>query len=195
MSWKRRAIITKMNIDQVTRRLGEVYRNWKDSEKEKNKLREEFFELASQSFDDNTRATKVVHVGKIGTYDAAREYAIHKNPFWTVTEIHLEEDEYFVRMEEDFTLKPFAFVNQEDGMVYQRTVVEGEVLLDDERMKVEDPELWKEITVEKVVEEILPFEELRPETLDKLSEYLYQGKPTVKFLAPRAAREDELERE
>lgn len=181
-----------MSIEEITKQLGEAYRGWKDNEIEKNRLKEEFFDLASRSFDRQDRATKVVHCGDVGNAQAAREFALKQNPFWKIIGIHMQDDLYWVGMEEDVTLKPFAFVNKEDGMVYQRTVVEGPVLLDDERMKAENPELWQAISREKTVVEVIPFEELDPEVLEQLSGYLYQGQPTVKFLAPRPAREDEL---
>lgn len=120
------------------------------------------------------------------------------------------------------TFTPYTFVNKEDGKVYQRQVSAGSAYVDDERLQEEDPDLWLKVTEvpnrgvladllyecgvdhEEVDDRIDYFwpdserqlrdlESLDADTLAALSEYIYEGKPTVKLAAPRKAKAEELE--
>ena len=129
-------------LNEVTTLLGSSYKKMKESEKEKNRLKEEFFRMI-----DN----------RVGEGEA------------------------------------FEYVNKTDGLVYSRQISNGAPLLDDERLREEDPELWDQITYIPEPERTLkPLDELDPELLAKVGSYLITGRVTTKLGAPRKAKPEEL---
>lgn len=70
-----------------------------------------------------------------------------------------------------------------DNVKVRRQIVEGDIMLDDERLQNEDPALWKTIT--RPIRELVDMDELSEDIREELREYLYQGKPRVKLLPPK----------
>lgn len=105
---------------------------------------------------------------------AEKEKNRWKNEFFRMIDNEVGED------------KPFEFVNESDGFLYSRQISQGAPSLDDEKLKREDPELWEEITYVPEPERILrPLEELDPDQIAKLGDYLVPGKKMNKLAAPK----------
>jgi len=127
---------------EITTLLGTAYRNAKKFEKEKNSLRDEFFQMVDVQIGDK---------------------------------------------------ESFEYVNRHDGYVYSRQMNVGSPTLDDERLQKEDPQLWEDITYIPEPERTLrPLEDLTPEQLARIGDYLLKGKSVAKLAAPRKAKPEEL---
>jgi hypothetical protein len=174
----------------ITRELGSAYKEAKKWDNSKTEFRKKFFELANQSHE--TLAEKIVFVNANSLAEAIFE-SEKLYPDWTPLSATETENGYDVRIKENADFKPFTFVNPEDGMVYQKQVVSGPVMLDDERFKKDYPDLYEAVThVPEPKRELRPFEELSDAQISILQEYVYEGKPIVKLAAPRKLKEDEL---
>ena len=89
-------------------------------------------------------------------------------------------------------------VNHDDGNIYRRNISQAGPSLDDERLKQENPKLWKRITEERevpatVVRALKDLETLPDKDLAAMQEYFVPGPMTVKLDAPRKAKPDELD--
>lgn len=105
---------------------------------------------------------------------AEKEKNHWKNEFFRMIDNEVGED------------KPFEFVNESDGFLYSRQISQGAPSLDDEKLRKEDPELWEEITHVPEPERVLkPLEELDPDQIAKLGNYLVPGKKMNKLAAPK----------
>jgi len=174
----------------ITKKLGSTYAEAKKWDNNKSELRKKFFEIADKQHE--VLAEKIIATSADSLADAISK--VEKlYPDWKVlsaTEIH---GTYDVRIQEDPKYKPFTFVNPDDGMVYQKQVVSGAVMLDDERFKEDHPMLYEIVThIPEPKRELRPLDELSDEQIAILQDYIYEGKPVVKLAAPRKAKEDEL---
>lgn len=184
-----------MNSDlgEVTKALGEHYREWKAAEKSKNESKTEFFEVATEKIRDEDRPTKVVTLYGPDE-DTARARCLRYYPTWKIKAISKVEDgEHSFLLEEDPDYAPYTYVNPEDGMVYSRQVAAGKLHLDDDLLKEQDPELYERVTHIPQERQLKPFEELSDDDTAAVQDYIYEGKPTVKLGAPRKAKPEELE--
>lgn len=180
-------------LKEVTAMLGSDYKFWKAAERDKNDMKDRFFELATEALQQETLATDVL-VLEAKDADEAEELAKKQRPRYKIVKLHKKGDQWVVIVEEDPALTPFIYVNPEDGMVYQRQVVEGSPMLDDERLQEEAPDLWEEITyIPEPERKLKPLDTLTGEQLAALQPFLYSAKPSVKLAAPRKAKPEELE--
>jgi hypothetical protein len=187
---------TNNRLQEVTSLLGSDYKTWKTAEKDKNTQKDKFFELATEALEQETLATVALEI-EADSYESAEELAHSQYPRYRVIKVVKGDDNLWViTMEEDPALKPFVYVNRDDKMVYQRQVVEGSPMLDDERLQEEAPELWEEITyVPEPERKLKSFDQLSAEQLAAVQPFLYSAKPSVKLAAPRKAKPEELEDE
>lgn len=213
-------------IDSTTRILGRVHFERDKYDKKKKRLRDEWFQEASATFSPEALARKTVKV-PLDCQDNPEDYATLYHPGWRVVEV--VEDS--VLIEEDPEFKPFVQIVMFDspqeilddkdnpvlryGYVITRSIVSGQMLIDDERVIVNDPELWQEVTEWANYELILrlevfnadiwnelaeldwprqvkPVESLTPGQIARLQPYLYEGPKTAKLLV-RYAKENESE--
>lgn len=180
------------NLQGITNKLGSSYDMWKVWEKEKEATKKEFFNEVTKLLSEETPA-QILEEVYASDADVARERAAKKFPRFKVLDVILDKPGvYRVALEENPAYRSFQYVNEDDGMIYQKTVVEGSAILDDDRIKEEDPEFWEEISFVPTDRQLKPLEELSSTQLAKLAEYMYAGKPTVKLTAPRKAKEEEL---
>lgn len=210
------------DLADLTTKLGKAYKKWKDGEKEKDKLRKQFFDAVTEAAAEDLDE-KVIDV-ELAESDTIEAYVERQHPGWNLDEYRVNEDgatEAILVI--DPAYKPFVYVNAADGMVYQRQVVSGGQVLDDERLRAEDPDLWIEITeipnfsdIVDIALEILPegtrrgiekrvnqnwkgervlrnLDDLNPEVQTRLQQYIHPGKPSVKLAAPKKATEEQLE--
>lgn len=177
-------------LTDLTRKLGEVYTEAKKWDAQKFEYRKKFFELADKF--QGVLAEKVVLVNADSLVDAIQE-AEKLYAGWTPLSATQVKNGFDVHLKEDPKYKPFSYVNPDDNMVYQKQVVAGPVLLDDEKFKKDYPDLYEIVThVPEPKRELRPLEELSDAQISILQEYVYEGKPTIKLAAPRKVKENEL---
>jgi len=177
-------------LAELTYKLGEVYTEAKKWDTQKSEYRKKFFELIDTLH--GTLAEKVVLINAESLADAIFE-SEKLYPGWTLLSATQVENGFDVHLKEDPKYKPFSYVNPDDGMIYQKQVVAGPVMLDDERFKKDYPDLYEIVTyVPKPKRELRPLEELSDAQISILQEYVYEGKPIVKLAAPRKIKENEL---
>lgn len=130
-------------IKEVTAEFGEAYTDAKDVIKDKDRLQKEFFALATDTLTNQTLSTKTVEfdIEKYGATNV-KEWVAQHHPGWRFVEVH---DGKLV-IEEDPALLAFSYINPDDLTIYARTTAQGSPMLDDERLKTEDPELWEQIS-------------------------------------------------
>lgn len=179
------------DLGSVTTKLGEAYRQWKDGEKEKEKLRKKFFDLARQENSKNL-AQKSITIDTQNE-DEAREYIAREYPTWDVEKLEEKNNGYRAIIRESPNYRDFVFSNDDDGYVYRYQVTEGATLVDDERLQSEQPDLWESISAEVVTRVLKPLDELTDDQLAKLQDYVYKGKPQVKLAPPRPIKDEDLE--
>lgn len=187
-----------MPLDAVCTLLGAHYADWKFAEKEKNKFKDMFFAYATERSGASEEVLVTVYGRGISEADAI-ERAEKYNPRFGVDVIRPSKDGWEAIMVTRPEYTSFLYVNGDANvsprMVYQRQVVDGPPLLDDERMAADDPDLYAEITFELPWGErvVRPLHSLDASTLMRVQGYIYKGKPTVKLPAPRPATEEELD--
>lgn len=133
------------DLTAITRDLGKAYKKWKAGEKEKERYRKKFFDAVTSVSADDLDEKLITVVLKEG--DTIEAYVERQHPGWTLDDVREYDDG---RIEAiliaDPAFVPFTFVNPDDGMVYKRQISSGGQVLDDERLRAENPELWLAIT-------------------------------------------------
>lgn len=183
------------SIEQATTDLGVHYKAWKSNEALKDADKKRFFALITKLCASDYEPDQIlVAVTNVLTLDEASARAEKYNPRYCIDESREAENGFEFIMLERPEFMPFLYVNVADEMVYQRQVTDGSQVLDDDRLQVEDPGLYKAVTFELPwgVRMVRPFDSLTPEQLGAISDYIYRGKPTVKLPAPRPAKDEEL---
>jgi hypothetical protein len=177
-------------LAELTQKLGVVYTEAKKWDTQKSEYRKKFFELADKF--QGALAEKIVLVTADSLANAIVE-AEKTYASWTPLSATQVKGGFDVHLKEDPKYKPFSYVNSDDNMVYQKQVVAGPVILDDERLKKDNPTLYEEVTyMPEPKRELRPLNELSDEQIVILQDYIYEGKPVVKLAAPRKIKEDEL---
>lgn len=151
--------------EQIASELGEVYWFWKDAEHEKEKLRKEFFQAVTDSFDVEDLAEKTVSLPEHVAEDELAEYAEQYHPGWklvksTGIKLLLREDPALKAGVQTVLFRSVDEATEEEGItgVYDRkgvwhpgyvvtkSIVGGSALIDTERMQSYDPDLWDELS-------------------------------------------------
>jgi hypothetical protein len=180
------------DLRNLTRELGTHYDQWKESEKRKNHLRDEFFHQINEELKQEVPPQIVVEFPtddeEAALRQAQRQYIRHR-----VVSTAPVEGGFQVILEEDAELRPFTYINEADGRVYQRIISEGSPTLDDDSLQEENPALWEAITEEVTERKLRPLEQLTPEQLEQLQPYISMPKPQVRLAAPRKAKDEELD--
>lgn len=178
----------------ITTKLGSAHATSKKAEKELKESRSEFFVAVDDEIVENeTLARQTISVPEGLDAEA---YVKQFHPGWRVVDSGSKAHTYII--EEDPAFKKFVYVNHEDGNVYRRNVSQAGPSLDDDRLKEENPELWKRITEVKVVPRqrvrvLKDLETVSNKDLAEMQEYFVPGPMTVKLDAPRKAKPDELD--
>jgi hypothetical protein len=179
------------DLSQITKDLGSTHKSSKELEKKLKDCRAKFFEAVDeQILSSETLARQTITVPEDVEPEA---YVKQFHPGWRVVDPGSKEHTYII--EEDPSFKKFVYVNHDDGNVYRRNVSQAGPSLDNERLKEEDPDLWKRISVSKVqrVRVLKDMEEISNKDLAAMQEYFVPGPMTVKLDAPRKAKPDELD--
>lgn len=220
------------DLDTLVRELGEVYFIRKEADDEQKKYRNEFFEAATEATKEEVLARLVVQTPQDITSEAeARAYAERYYPGYVAGEVtHKKGSGWSVSIEEDPALKTFEYAVEVEGGIEDakgnthpgyrivRTSRAGSAVLDDERLREKDPDLWNEITTIEnydLIEDLLyqgnvdrddidalidssglprvlkPIEDLEPEDVEKIKPYMHEGPRSV-ALNVYYAKEEEL---
>lgn len=179
-------------LNDLTRRLGENYDRYKEYERAKNGLRDQFFDKVTEELSDEI-APQIVAEYETDDEEQALRQAQRQYVRHSVVGTARTESGYQVVLQEDPALRPFEYVNPSDGRVYRRIISEGSPILDDEAIQDEKPELWDAITEEVTERRLKPLENLTPEQVAELQPYITMPKPQVKLAAPRKAKPEELD--
>jgi hypothetical protein len=191
-------------LQQITKQLGTAHKKKSEGERELKESRSKFFKAIDEEIlSTETLAQQTIEVPEtVVDEETLIQHVAVFYPGWQVGEVvslvWADEAPTEIIIEENPAFKKFVYVNHEDGFVYRRNVSEGGPSLDDERLKVEDPELWKRITEVKVVPRqqvrvLKDMETLPDKDLAAMQEYFVPGSMTVKLDAPRKAKPDELD--
>lgn len=132
----------KPDLTKITSRFGKAYASAKKATLRQTQLQAALFEAFSQHLEDTIRSQQVVQV-QVPEGSTLEEYVTTMYPGWRIKRVISDQE---IVIEDDPAYMKFSFVNEDDGMVYARTVVQGSTTLDVERVKQENPELWESIT-------------------------------------------------
>jgi hypothetical protein len=182
-------------LDEITKQLGTAHRAKSAAENDLKVSRSKFFEAIDEEILENeTLAQQTIEIPDGEEDDVVQHIRIFY-PGWQFVSEGADGE---VVIEEDPSFKKFVYINHEDGYVYRRNVSQAGPSLDDDRLKAENPKLWKRITQEeeipaKVVRVLKDLETLPDKDLAAMQEYFVPGSMTVKLDAPRKAKPDELD--
>lgn len=194
-------------LEEATTTLGIEYRAWKEHEENKNDARHCFFQFALDSIregiktgDTNLR-TKTVTIEVHGDEEVAKDRLVQKHPRYEVIDIETlvkakkAKSIYRAILQEDPFYLPFSYVNLEDGYVYTRRIKDGQTLLDDERLKEENPDLYLVATYKLPWGDRVPIPQQMLSQADQaaIQEFIYQDTPRIELAPPRLAKAEELE--
>lgn len=180
-------------MDEVVACLGMAYNAWKEHGQAKDQYRDEFFRLADEAIKRQGLALKLVDI-TAPSEEIAIERAKRHYPGWLI-DTHrphrIIEGQYEIVLIEDPSLKPHE--HEYEGVKYARTIRRGSVMIDDEWLKEEDPELYEEVVyvLPWGATVMRPVETLDKEAIGRLSKYIYNDKPKVALSAPRPIKEEE----
>jgi hypothetical protein len=191
------------DLAAITTKLGSAHATSKKAEKELKESRSEFFVAIDDEIVENeTLARQTIELPSDIPFPVNEDdqgvinYVKQFHPGWRLADVGSKENTYII--EEDPSFKKFVYVNRKDGQVYRRNVSQAGPSLDDERLKEENPELWKRITESKVIPRqvtrvLKDLETVSNKDLAEMQEYFVPGPMTVKLDAPRKAKPDELD--
>ncbi len=181
------------DLSDITQRLGEAHRRWKEAEKAKNDARDEFFRAIKESAGPDMVAQGVEEIEAVNEEEALRvaQRRFHRHKVLDVVE--QDVGRWKVILEEDLDYRPYQYVNPIDGQVYSKIIAENAPSLDDEALQTDHPDLWNRITREVYSRELLPLEELDPEDVEALQPYITIPKPSIRMGNPRKATSEELD--
>jgi hypothetical protein len=188
-------------FQQLAASLGDAYDAFKAAEKKfagtkgakaQPGLKQEFLDEATQAAAQEILATKVTSFADT-TEEKALEQAKKRNPRWDVERTSYDKKRrvWLVMMKENPKYKNFTYVDKKNKRVWQKQVVDGSPWLDEVELKAKDNDLWERVSkMERVFKGI---DELTPQELAEIEDYIYPGAPIVKLAAPRKAKKEELE--
>jgi hypothetical protein len=180
------------DLSQITKTLGSAHKKKSAAEKELKESRTKFFDAV----DEEIVATETLAQQTVATpadVESIEGYVKQFYPGWRVVGDEPDEGAETALIEEDPAFKKFVYINREDGNLYRRNVSQAGPSLDNERLKEEDPALWKRITAATRVRVLKDLEEVDNKDLAAMQKYLVPGPMTVKLDAPRKAKPDELD--
>lgn len=145
--------------EEIITELAPAYHEWKGGEKSKNQLKTEFFDAITEYLSESGEQADMLVTVRAQDAESAIENAEKLNPAWVAVDQREGEGEndgfWEIILEERPEYQ--AFTIEHDGHVWGRQVADGGTLLDDERLQVEDPELWTAVTEyphQKLVEDV-----------------------------------------
>lgn len=166
---------------------------WTES---KDKYRGDFFELANAAVAQRGLGVKLFDCMAANEGIARQRVEMH-NPGFEIDilrhrmpeGIH-DETAWEAVLKEDPALKPFSF--EHEGYKYSRQISKGPVMVDDDWIAEEDPELLSQVTFDLPWGGYVlrPLEQMDPKIINRLGKYIYNSKPRVS-LSVREVKQDD----
>lgn len=208
--------MSERTTEEIIKDLAPAYLGWKSNEKEKDKLRKEFFAAATKELEAGDLAQETISVIGFSNEEAAQSWVEKQHPKYRVIESRSTEDGWEFIIEEDPAYKDYLI--EFADKVWGRQVASGSIFVDDDRMAEDNADLYAEVTEyenQKLIYEICAFcdetnahelmtmyceenlvnrvlkdfDDLTPNQLAAIQEYVYEGKPVVKLPAPKKAED------
>lgn len=146
--------------EEILESLAPAYKEWKGGEKEKNKLKDEFFDAITEKVSGEELNEEIVLAEDAKDITEGREYVEKRYPFYEVTDARKNPDgegwEYIIRERPEFK----TFYIDYDGYTYGRQVATGPTLVDEEEILEKDLEFYIEITEwenQKLLSEVIAY--------------------------------------
>ncbi len=176
---------TMSEIEKIVKELSDSYHVEKLAKKNKDELRKQFFETVTKEFSDDDLAEDLVVVDAEDEDEAMRE-AEKKYPTYTVEAVRPHPDatgkfEAIIRERPEY--KSFSIAV--DGEVWQRQTTIGSPVIDEARLREQDPDLYEEVTTLPTERVMKPLKEIDDISLARLQKYVSPGKITQKLPAPK----------
>lgn len=172
-------------IEDIVKRLSDSYHTEKKAKKDKDEARNLFFEAITKNFTEDDLAEDLVVVDA-ETEEEALKQAESKYPTYTAEAAreHPEaEGKFEVIVRESPDYKSFSITV--DGELWQRQIVVGSPVIDEERLRSEDPELYEQVTTLPTERVMKPLKDIDDVALARLQKFVSPGKITQKLPAPK----------
>lgn len=177
-------------ISKAAAKFGKLHAELNKLNKEIEKARTEF--LDEIQYESQELAQQVIfYDGK----DPEHYVSVMYPKYRLLKSKEIGDDEWKLVLEEDPEFKSYAYVNLEDNQVYQRTIAESAPDIDIRKLREEDSELWFKVTkAPPTPDRILKnLDELTEEQRLALHKFLIPPRLSIRMMAPRKAKPEELE--
>lgn len=132
--------MTITQISKAASRFGKAYLSAERASARKDKARAGLIKQFTKDLEGLVRRQKLITAEVSDASD--EEYVSKHHPGYRFVSRHGDQ----IVIEEDPELMDYAYINPADGQVYQRKITRGTPTLDQERLRLEDPELWESIS-------------------------------------------------
>lgn len=129
----------------ISARLGLWYGQWKQGEKDKDSARQELFKEIDKQVSTDERLVEI----HAASEEEAREQIAKRFPAWVLDDIRPiapGAEDFEAIITENPSFKRYTYFNPDTKMVYERQVVSGTPILDDEKLLAENPDLYARVT-------------------------------------------------
>ena len=136
--------MTEPSLEIITREFGLTYSAAKTTAKDLEKQKQRLFQAINKVVAKGLLAQQIIDCPELEDGELMAEWVLKHYPGWRLKDAKCEEGKLLI--EEDPTLAKYRYVNAGDGYVYGRTVANSGPMLDDEKLREEDSDLWREIS-------------------------------------------------
>jgi hypothetical protein len=184
------------DLNEIASEVGHAHAQQAEAKTSLEKGRKAFFSKLTSKHRASARAKKTIIVPQPDLIKA-EEMVAKYYPGWSIISARptsdnpqryrfmLEEDPEFIG-DQVTTGRP-----DNPGFVVTRTIRSGTTLIDLDRMKVEKPELYEQVTfVPEPERQAKPESELTPKQIEAIRPYIYEDKRTVALNVRKAKPED-----
>lgn len=180
-------------LDDLAEEVGDCHTENATTKTKLEKLRKRFFVALSSKHRASDRAMKTVYTEESDPLKAEK-FVLQYHPGWQITDSRPAGKGRKFILEQDPELIGDSVVTgdpENPGYVVTRTIRSGTTMIDLDRMKVEQPELYNDVTELPQVER-QPKEEkdLTPEQIEKIRPYIYEASKSAALNVRKAKPED-----
>jgi hypothetical protein len=169
---------------KIARRFVYAYTKFKSAENVKNAVKNDFFTAITEELKSGPLARRTIKLPDLPWIEQESWVKQH-HPGWIL--INSVKDRGIIK--QDPSLMKFSIVI--DGKVWGRNSSESGPSLDEDRLKAEDPQLYKKVT--RPVRILKDQNKLTTGQWIMLQEYMTPGPVTVKVAPPRKVQPEDLE--
>lgn len=183
----------ELGLDELAEEVGHCHAESGILKTELEKLRKRFFAALSNKHKAVDRPMKTVYTEETDPIKA-EEFVLQYHPGWKITDNRPAGKGRKFILEQDPDLIGDTVVTgdpETPGYVVTRTIRSGTTMIDLDRLKVEQPELYNDVTELPQVER-QPKEEkdLTPQQINQIRPYIYEAKKSVALNVRKAKPED-----